>query len=173
MNNKGFTIIEIIISFSILTVILLSLITFTITYRDKVREEEMAMMLLDYKNTMTKLLYDDIIDGKYKAIEKCSGQGDTNITCVNFIDRKNVPHPLRINTVTTATADLKTGMYLNYEGINYLLPDSDIYNSKEGLRMCAFDSFVLTKYNNVIYNLRLSYHHRSLDLNYEIMLTIN
>ena len=173
MNNKGFTIIEVVISFSILTVILLALITFTINYRDKVKEEEMKMMMLDYKNTMTKLIYDDIIDGKYKAIEKCFGQGNSNITCVNFIDGNNNVHPLYINEVTSATPSIKPGLYLNYEGMNYLLPDSDIYNAKEALRMSEFGKFTLTNYNNVIYNLRLSFHHQSLDINYEIMLTIN
>ena len=54
MNKKGFTLVEVVVSFSIISVVLASVITFTIIYRDKVREEtKLAWVLRRKTNGLT------------------------------------------------------------------------------------------------------------------------
>lgn len=171
MNNKGFTIVEVLIAFILLAAILLSLISFSVTYRDKVREEEVRTQLNDYKNMLTKIIYDDIILQNITSISKCDGQVDGNITCVNFTNSKGDSYKLEMLSLSENTANLKKGMYLNYNGVNYMLPDSDLNKTDE--KMCAFyDAFELTNYED-IYALKISYKHYSMDDVYVISLVVN
>lgn len=178
MNNKGFTIVEVVIAFAMLAAILLSLITFSITYRDKVRNEEIKTQLIDYKNTITKIIYDDIIRKKITSIEKCDGQDDSNITCVEFINADNEKISLEIMPIFTTTSSLKKGIYLKYHGINYMLPDSDLNKTDEAKsqfidNMCSFEGgFNLTNYND-IYSLKLTYRHYILEEVFDINLVVN
>lgn len=171
MNKKGFTIVEVVIAFSILTVLVLALINFTVNYRGKVRDEELRTELIDYKNTITKIIYDDIILGGVTRVEKCPSEEDDNITCVNFFDKNNVARPLLLVTVNSEANNLKKGLYLSYNGSYYLLPDSEPLTSGE--KPCEFiTAFVLRKYEN-IYNMKISYKHANFDEVYAISITIN
>ena len=122
MNKKGFTVVEVVIAFSMLAVLVVSLIRFTVTYRDKVREEESRTEINDFKNTITKIIYDDIIMGGVKRIEKlsvCPDNTSENISCVNLIDWENRVYPLVLVNLNRSPEDstLKNGMYLKYNGI--------------------------------------------------------
>ena len=164
MNKKGFTLVEVVVSFSILSVLLASVIVFTITYRDKVREEEVRTQLIDFKNTITKIVYDDIISGKLKSIERCVGEAQ----CVNFIDTDNNTHLFKTVEVSTGT---DRGLYIEYDGVRYLLPDSDLnklYNP-----MCWFSGDFELKNYDEIYTLKVTFEHLSLHEVYEILITIN
>ena len=172
MNKKGFTTIELVVSFAMIAIILASLLSFTIYYRDKVKNEEIRSQLLDFKNTITKVVYDDIISGKIVKAEYCAG----STSCINLIGKNNEVHVLKI---ITDLSNSNRGIYLNYDGTDYMLPDSDIYQSKsnadtktEELFACSFNAFELSNYNNLIYNIKIKYRHYLLDEEYEILLTI-
>ena len=55
MNKKGFTTIELIVSFIMVVIILASLVGFTVNYRDRVKQEEVKSQLYDFKNSITKI----------------------------------------------------------------------------------------------------------------------
>lgn len=156
--------VEVVVSFSILSVVLTSVIVFTITYRDKVREEEARTQLIDFKNSITKIVYDDIVSGKLKRIEKCVGEAQ----CVNFVDGDDNTYPFKVTEVSTGE---NRGLYLNYNGARYFLPDSDL--NKLGNPMCWFtNDFELKTYDD-IYSLKVTFKHLTLDETYEILITIN
>lgn len=165
MNKKGFTVVEVVIAFSILAVILVSLFTYTVIYRDKVSTEEIRTQLIDFKNTITKTIYDDIVMDNYFKIESCG----TN--CVNFVDYSNNNHPLQIVTISENTQNRKKGLYLNYDGTYYMLPDSDL--NKDTENMCAFETISLQNYQNKIFHLRIPFIHYILNEKFEIMITLN
>ena len=164
LNKKGFTIAEVIVSFSMISVVLASIVAFTVTYRDKLKNEEVVSQLLDFKDSITKIVYDDIVAGKYVRIEKWISSS----SCVNFIDTTNNAHTLEVVELT----DSKKGVYLSYDGVKYMLPDSDI---KEGsLYLCNFDGrFDLKNYDNKIYTLKISFNHYGLNKAYDILLTVS
>ncbi len=122
LNNKGFTIAEVLVSFTMITFILLSIIGATVFYRDKLKEEEIKSQLVDFKNSITKIIYDDIISEKVKRVETCLGISN----CLNLIGKDNSVHTLRIIEVFESTGEDKRGTYLSYDGIKYFLPESDL-----------------------------------------------
>ena len=165
MNKKGFTIVEVVIAFSILGVVLISLFGFVSFYRDKVRNEQIKTQLIDFKNTITKVVYDDIIGDKIISMEYCDGIEK----CVIFKDPDNNQHIIEVKEVTTTGAE-KKGLYINYDGTMYMLPDSDLKDTKG--YMCSFEDFVLQSYDDKIYSLTITFVHRSLNEKYSINLTI-
>lgn len=68
LNNKGMTLIEIIVCFVIVVVIVLSMLKVVNNYKDKQDIESYKSAIFTYKNTLTKTIWDDII--KHKGIIK-------------------------------------------------------------------------------------------------------
>lgn len=139
MNKKGFTTVEVIVSFMMLSVILTSLITFSIRYRKRVEIERGKSEVIDFKNTMTKIVYDDIINGKYTKIEYCQD----NQKCVNFLDNEGNTYEL---SYIKEDKD-----YLVYQNIKYPLPDDSYlkgdFNLKNSL---GISHLVITIFNSKI-----------------------
>ena len=79
MNNRCFTTIEIVVSFALVVIILTSLTAIVVNYRDEVTDEEIKTQLLDFKNTITKVIYDDITEDEYNSLTSCGA------SCVSFV----------------------------------------------------------------------------------------
>lgn len=190
MNKKGFTTIELIISFVMVIILLASLINFTINYRDRVKKEEVISELYDFKNTITKTVYDDIINLNYISISSCVGQDN----CVNFTDKDSNSHVLKIENICdnvncssspgscTACNLSNCGVYVNYDGTRYLLPESNLNKFYKDscdeiikISESASDlkSFELKNYEGSLYNLKMTFKHFRMDNDLEILLTIN
>ncbi len=175
LNKKGFTIIEVIVSFSLISLLLASLISATMFYRDKVKDEEVNSQLWDFKNTITKLVYDDIIAKGITRAESCIGAGDGSGagagTCINLIDKNDVSHVLKIVEYETDGVN-KKGVYLSYDDVKYRLPDSDLGSGNE--RICDFvGGFTVETYDNKIYKVKISFRHKDLNKHYDLLFVIN
>ncbi len=176
LNNKGFTIAEVLVSFSLITLILLSIISTTVFYRDKLKEEEVKYQLVDFKNSITKIIYDDVISGKVNRVETCYGKAN----CVDLIgdtERRR----LKIVEVLDSSTSLKRGAYLSYgdpngNEVKYMLPDSDIAEEINGIitRVCDFTNGIKFEfYNEELYTIKTSFEHKDYNLKYDIMITLN
>ena len=165
LNNKGFTIAEVVVSFGLISVLMVSLISATLFYRDKVKTEEVITQLLDFKNTITTVVYDDIINKKISRITTCPGVTD----CVRLIDNNNEAHILKINEYNESN---KRGVFLDYDGIEYMLPDSDLGVGSD--RVCDFVSGLrLDGYENKLYKIKATFVHKDLDLSYDLLFVID
>ena len=167
MNKKGFAVVEVVIAFSMLGVLLISLFGFVTFYRDKTRNEETRTKLLDFKNNITKIIYDDIVGEKIVKLEYCNGIAK----CVNFKDHNNNQHVLQVVEDPLIEGVKKKGLYLNYDETMYMLPDSDLRDTNG--YMCYFDDFMLQNYNDEIYSLRITFMHHGLNESFTINLTVN
>lgn len=148
MNKKGFTVVEVIVSFALISIILTSLVTLSISYRQRVEKERIKTELIDYKNTITKVIYDDILNNRFTKIEYCVN----NRKCINFVDYNGIKHELNY-------VDNK---YLSYDNINYLLPDNSLIKNDFDL-----------KNSMDIYNLTFKIKNEEINYEEKIMLTIN
>ena len=173
LNKKGFTIAEVIISFSLLSVILASVIGSTVFYRDKLKEEEVVTQLMDFKNTITKTIYDDILTYQSRKLikaETCIGTAN----CINFLDKNDDSHVLKIVEYTESNNEHKKGVYLSYDNTLYMLPDSDLGSAES--RVCDFiGGFNIDYYKEnglEIYTVKTKFKHKDLNKEYDIMLTI-
>ena len=172
MNKKGFTIAEVIVSFSLVSVILASMVGSTIYYRDKVKEEEVVTQLIDFKNSITNVIYDDVLihnDRKISNIERCIGTPN----CVNFVVNQEIVHTLKIEN---DPANQKKGVYLSYDNKLYMLPDSDLGTGEE--RVCDFvGGFDIAHYEDTdnkldLYTVKTSFKHKDLNKQYDILITL-
>ena len=178
MNKKGFTTIELIVSFIMVIVILTSLIGFTTAYRGRVSNEEVKTQLIDFKNTILKVVYDDII--RYSVVRMSSCVGEDN--CVNLISQDGSIHTLKIETKMD-------GVYVKYNDTNYKLPDSELNKAYEEVINDAngneisnvivtdsasnFTDFKFTNYQNKIFTVKMSFKHYLIDEEFEILITLN
>ena len=187
MDKKGFTIIEVVVSFSILAVIMLAIIGFMTTYRDKVKNAEVETQLIDYKNFFMKIIYDEIIEGNYLSINYCD-EDDTEYELINgrracayFLDQNGNYSVIGIKKFATKRGNQVKGLYIEYEGNDYFLPDSDLNMVRKDKlgedyddNMCAFNDFVIdTDLNNTLQRLKISYYHYGLSKQYNMIFLIN
>ena len=164
INKKGFTIVEVIVSFSLISILLASMISTMMYYRDKVKDEEVKTQLWDFKNTITKTVYDDIINSSIVRVETCIGAQD----CVNLIDINEQNHVLKIVEVDN---DDKRRVYLSYDGIKYMLPDSDLGTGND--RICDFvGGLELSSYNNKLYKIKLAFRHKDMGIHYDLLFIV-
>lgn len=161
MNKKGFTVVEVIVSFILISLILTSLITFAVTYREKIEKERIKTELVDFKNTITKIVYDDIVSGKLKSIDYC----DNNKKCVRFLDQEGNIHELSYLKITEKKDTLEIGEYLIYDDTKYFLPESNNNSFIDG----DFELKKSFEIDNLVIKIK------NTQINYEdkIMLTIN
>ena len=180
LNKKGFTIAEVLVSFSLISIILASIMSATLFYRDRLKQEEVVSQLNDFKNSITKAVYDDIIYNKIVKVETCVGISN----CVNFIDDQGNSHVMKIVEFSGDEVN-GSGVYLYYNNIKYLLPDSDLKNEyKRKLednteitvreRVCDFIGGIeIDAYNNKIYKVTASYKHKDIDLQYDFLFVVS
>lgn len=115
MNKKGFTTIELILTMALVMVLMVTITSVTYSYQEKANEETIKNELINYKNTVTKIIYDDILNdssnkGKVIKIEK-----DNN--SYKFITNLNYSYSLEI-----INQEDKVG--IKYEGVEYIFPSS-------------------------------------------------
>ena len=74
MNNKGFTLVELIVSIVLITIIIVPIFTITINFRNREHIASDKAQLLEYKNTLTYDIQKDILDKGLKTFTE-------NTTC--------------------------------------------------------------------------------------------
>lgn len=80
LNNKGMTSIEILICFIIVAAITVSLFDVVSTYKTKQQVESNKSIVLKYKNSLTKIINDDVIKYKLSSISNLSQDSDEEKT---------------------------------------------------------------------------------------------
>ena len=168
LNNKGFTISEVLVSFTLITAILLSIIGATVFYRDKLKMELVKSQIVDFKNTITKVVYDDIIAKRVIRAEPCIGERN----CLNLIGKDNSVHNLRIVEDPGGVR----GVFVVYDSNRYMLPDSDIAEAdKDGniVRLCNITNGMRFIYYESLYTVKMNIEHTGYDLKYDIILTMS
>ena len=150
MNKKAFTTVEMILTILLVVVIMATITSVTLVYRDKAEYEENVTQIENYKNTLTKIIYDDILD-KSNPVTSIIENGNTYTL-------ERATNPITLEIINTPS-DNKMG--IKYDGVDYLVPGCD-----KGL--VSFEGVDLTNTNN-IYNMNINFSSRK----YEKILTIH
>jgi len=111
LNNKGFTVVEVVVSFAFVVIILTSMFAVVINYQNKTDIEKVKSNLLIFKNNVLEVVYSDIVKGDMKNISSCGNK------CVDINTKKE---SFRLES----GIDDDGNEYLNYRNTKYLLPDS-------------------------------------------------
>jgi type II secretory pathway pseudopilin PulG len=173
LNKKGFTIAEVIVSFSLVSIILASMVATMMYYRSKVKDEEVITQLIDFKNTVTIAVNNDIIYKGFKKVDNCLGTSN----CVVFTDKDDNSHVLKIVEYQETVSNIKKGVYISYDDVKYMLPDSDLGSGSGAIgekdRVCDFiGGFEIKAYDNKLYRVKTSFYHQNMEKKYDLIFLI-
>ena len=150
MNKKAFTTVEMILTILLVVVIMATITSVTLVYRDKSEYEESVTEIENYKNTLTKIIYDDILY-KSNPVTSIIENGNT-YTLVR------ATNPITLEIINDPSNNI---IGIKYDSVNYLVPGCD-----KGL--VSFEGVDLTNTSG-IYNMNINFSSRK----YEKMLTIH
>ena len=110
LNNKGITLVEVIVSFALLMIILVGLFNIIMEVKSDVTDKQMEKEFRDFDNLMIARIQGDLIK---KGVKNCSTSSETNsksVSCNNNVEIK-----------------IDNGM-ITYNGVEYSIP----YRDNEG-----------------------------------------
>ncbi len=118
LNNKGMTLVELIVSFALLMALILEMLTIIVSVRNATNERSFKKDMLEFKTTMTERISRDLIEYGYSSMGNCTldtGETSSNTVCktISFIDTEKESTELKINLVN------KT---IKYNNIVYDIP---------------------------------------------------
>ena len=127
MNNKGFTIVEIVMSFSLIMILSMNLFMSITTYKKKQDLESFKSSLASYKMTLVYDIQKDINEKSLTSITESSGA-------------------LTLRFENGLTKELKkiSDTKISYDGVAYEVPDKDLIK-------VANISLIAKKNNDFIY----------------------
>lgn len=120
MNKKGFTTVELVLTIILVTTLMATITSVTLVYRDRADYEEAIASVKDYKNTLTKIIYDDILDTTNPVTRITYDSNNNAYTLV----RKDNSNPITLKIINVNENDKKE-VGIEYGGIKYLVPGSD------------------------------------------------
>ena len=101
LNNKGMSIIEIVLTFAIIMVIVVGMLSIIMNYRNKVSISMERLKLSTFKNTITKDIQDDILRLGISSIDKegyCRSVSGLR-QCINIVFKDGTEKALGISQI--------------------------------------------------------------------------
>lgn len=130
MNNKGITLVELIISFALLMIIVIGMMSIIMNIKTNYNEKEFVKEMVEYKSTVTQIIEKDLIE---KGINKTNPLSD----CMNFAEgevsecktihfKDNTTVELRIGLSNTINDNDSNIFTITYNDIKYKISNADI-----------------------------------------------
>lgn len=178
LNNKGFTVIELILSFAFVSVLSASLFAVVINYREKQQESSVETKLLSYKSKLIVDVQNDIQKKILDSIDYCTytdsdGSVKRKNRCVILTfkngETKNfeIKEEKGFDTIGTNEYDYSIP-YISYGGIKYIPPDGKNLSIASDY-MLQFTSLEDDLENNTtLYRIKVSLIHNDIERDLEI-----
>ena len=129
LNNRGISIIEIIVTFSLVMVIVGGLMSIIMHYRLTAQSSLKQMELQSYKETLTKVIQDDILDLGIAEINyagNCNASANQNrfSSCANLVFKDGTEKILAVSNMFPDDRNSLENKYIYYDNERYTLKDS-------------------------------------------------
>ncbi len=140
LNNKGMSAVEVLITFTLVAIISVSLLNVVMTYKDREETESYKQEIITYKNNITKMIEDDATKYIIKSVKRTDYE--TGELCKEYDDsdpqtqretRNNVLNIIEYKINFVLTSEVKTlkvdrlNNYISYtengKEVKYPLPD--------------------------------------------------
>lgn len=184
LNNKGMSIVEIVVTFALIMVLVIQMLVVVMNYRVKVSHNLQVLDLETFKNTLTRDIQKDILNLGIKEINtdgECSTITGLN-HCINIVFKNNEEKAFGTSKIDVNNIDTIKNKYLYYDGIKYKLKDKlpetipvgrnilDLQNIKvEDNNILSTDSIVLPDGSiNYIYSIDVYISHIDYDQDFGI-----
>lgn len=127
LNNKGVSIIEIVLTFALIMVMAMGMLSIVFNYREKASISMEKLDLDTFKNTLTKEIQDDILTLGVKEINtsgECLRHPELN-SCINivFSDAAGTSKAFGTSKVDNNDVDSIENKFLYYDGLKYKIVD--------------------------------------------------
>lgn len=109
-NRKGFTVIELVVSFVLISIIVVGMLTIALRYRNDAQLSTQKLEVERYKDTLTKEIQEDILEYGVSDINYCTAGGSSIQTCLIFTFQDGTTKNLQL--VNTNVLD----RYIRYGG---------------------------------------------------------
>lgn len=179
LNNKGFTVVELIASFVFSSILAISLFAVIINYRDKEEDSSIETDLLAFKSQITIDIEKDIERNGLKEINYCTdSRGNRIARCIKLSFLKGesktfeIKEEGKVETMEglngSDTSFSYTVPYLTYGGIRYDIPDAANVNVRSDylLEMTTVNDGLES--NTPLYKIRVILVHNDLDADVDI-----
>ncbi len=131
LNEKGLTLIEVILTFALIMVIIAGILTIIMNYKARITIEMERLDLVTYKNTLTKEIQTDIIDRGLHEINSeglCTEQASSYSSCINLVFKDGVEKILAVSKLkdsnNTNLIKLLNNKYIKYGDTKYPINDT-------------------------------------------------
>ncbi len=177
LNNKGFTVIELVMSFAFVSLLTAILFAAVVNYKEKEQNVSVETELLSFKSKLTIEIQNDIQRKLLNYIEYCEDEsGNISNRCVilNFMDGTAKTLEIKTEKKTETVADsvfTYEQPYITYGGIRYVPPDASkiFINNDYMLQYTTLDDDL--ENNMALYRIKLSLNHTEIedDINISIV----
>lgn len=131
LNNKGMSIVEVIVTFSLIMFLVVGLLVIVVNYRNKMSTSLERLTFDTFKNNLTQDINNDILTKGLKEIKDDTNTTDTSSLCYNlglnrcivltFAD--NTKKAFGTSRVSALDKNSIVNKYIYYDGIKYKLKD--------------------------------------------------
>ena len=119
LDNKGFTVIELILSFVFVMFLAVAMFSLVSNYRNRELKESVKRDLLALENTLTQDIYEDTLKRKVDNISYCKDDDGKNLKqCINIFFLDGTKKTLEVKEEIVTTED--DGTPFKYETFNIL-----------------------------------------------------
>lgn len=168
LGNKGFSVIELILSFILVMFLALGMFAVVNNYRNRQLKETVRRDLISFKNKLTQDIYKDILDNKVDYIRNCKDSNNEVISqCVNIRFLDGQEKQLKIEEIEEETTEDGTtftyeSFNIIYGGVKYENPDPKFAKIKSDYIFTTSSASDNLEYG-VIYKLKIRIAHQDLD----------
>ena len=151
LNNKGMSIIEIVLTFALIMVMVIGMLTIVMSYRDKASLSIKKLEMDTFKNTLTKDIQDDILK---LGIEEVDMDGECATIaglsrCVNIVFKDGSQKVFGTSLINVNDRDSIENKFLYYDGEKYKLHDTLPEKIPNGRTILDFQSITIED-NNIL-----------------------
>lgn len=142
LNNKGISIIEIILTFALIMTMVIGMLSIVFNYREKASISLEKLEMDTFKNTLTKEVQDDILEKGVKEINR-EGECLTNTelnSCVNIVFLDDTQSAFGTSKIDLNSKESIENKFLYYDGLKYALKDHIPNKIPEGRKMSDFQT---------------------------------
>lgn len=164
MNNKGFTITELIVTFVIVMSITLGLFAVVDNYRERQQKATYRKELNSYKNEIVKIIQDDVL---YKGVKKIEGikvndengeNGESFNQGIKITFKDDTSKELKVKNSVTKNGETVNGE-IKYGNISYPFPNNFVKFTDD---IIFSDSGEFENLNKRIYSINIELTHTEL-----------
>jgi len=167
LNKKGFTVVELVLSFSLVMILAVSMFAVINNYRIKQKKESVKRELVTYINKITKDIYDDIYTYKVKEMSYCGVLGAISNNCVQitFMDdsvKKLKIEKEKVTEYIGSTPISVDSFSIIYDGVRYRNPSPKFASIINDYLLTYVDTSDIS-YNSTIYRIKIRIGHQDLE----------